>query len=55
MKSYHELKAKKEAIQQQMVEAMRAKRANALIEAKRPYKKFSCAVGVFMGTLTKAG
>ena len=35
MKSYDELKAEMEAIQQQMVEAKKNERANALKEVKR--------------------
>ena len=40
MKSYDELKAEMEAIQQQMVEAKKNERANALKEVKHFYKEF---------------
>ena len=40
MKSYDELKAEMEAIQQQMVEAKKNERANALKEVKRLCKEF---------------
>jgi DNA-binding protein H-NS len=40
MKSYNELKAEMEAIQQQMVEAKKNERANALREVKRLCKEF---------------
>ena len=39
MKSYDELKAEMEAIQQQMVEAKKNERANALKEVKRPLQR----------------
>ena len=42
MKSYDELKAEMEAIQQQMVEAKKNERANALKEVKRLCKEFYC-------------
>ena len=40
MKSYDELKAEMEAIQQQIVEAKKNERANPLKEVKRLYKEF---------------
>ena len=40
MKSYDELKAEMEAIQQQMVEAKKNELANALKEARRLCKEF---------------
>ena len=40
MKSYDELKAEMETIQQQMVEAKKNERANALKEVKRLCKEF---------------
>ena len=40
MRSYDELKAKMEAIQQQMVEVKKNDRANALKEVKRLCKEF---------------
>tara|TARA_B100001057_G_C22279297_1_gene730073 strand:- start:256 stop:432 length:177 start_codon:yes stop_codon:yes gene_type:complete len=40
MKSYDQLKAEMEAIQQQMVEAKKNGRANALKEVKRLCKEF---------------
>ena len=46
MKSYDELKAKMEAIQQQMVEAKKNERANALKEVKRLCKEFGFTAGM---------
>ena len=40
MKSYEELKAEMEAIQQQMIEAEKNERANPLKEVKRLCKEF---------------
>ena len=45
-KSYDELEAKMEAIQQQMVEAKRNERANALKEVKRLCKEFGFTAGM---------
>ena len=45
MKSYDELKAEMEAIQQQMVEAKKNERANALKEVKRLCKEFGFTAG----------
>jgi hypothetical protein len=53
MKSYDELKAEMEAIQQQMVEAKKNERANALKEVKRPCKEFGFAAGMLKGALAK--
>ena len=47
MKSYDELKAEMEAIQQQMVEAKKYERANALKEVKRLCKEFGFTAGIF--------
>ena len=44
--SYDELEAKMEAIQQQMVEAKRNERANALKEVKRLCKEFGFTAGM---------
>ena len=52
-KSYHELKAEMEAIQQQMVEAKKNERANALIEVKRLCKGFVFTAGMLKGALTE--
>ena len=52
MKSYDELKAEMEAIQQQMVEAKKNERANALKEVKRLCKEFSFTAGLLKGTHT---
>ena len=46
MKSYDELKAEMEAIQQQMVEAKKNERANALKEVKRLCKEFGFTAGM---------
>ncbi len=53
MKSYDELKAEMEAIQQQMVEAKKNGRANALNEAKRLCKEFDFTAGMLKGSLAK--
>ena len=45
MKSYNELKAEMEAIQQQMVEAKKNERANALKEVKRHAKRLALMLG----------
>ena len=49
MKSYDELKAEMEAIQQQMVEAKKNERANALKEVKRLCKEFGFTAGSMNG------
>ena len=54
MKSYDELKAEMEAIQQQMVEAKKNERANALKEVKRLCKEFGFTAGMLKGSLLKA-
>ena len=46
MKSYDELKAEMKAIQQQMVEAKKTERANALKEVKRLCKEFGFTAGM---------
>ena len=53
MKSYDELKAEMEAIQQQMVEAKKNERANALKEVKRLCKQFGFTAGLLKGALSK--
>jgi len=53
MKSYDELKAEMEAIQQQMIEAKKTKRANALKELKRLCKEFGFTAGMLKGELTE--
>jgi len=53
MKSYDELKVEMEAIQQQMVEAKKNERANALKEVKRLCKEFGFTAGVLKGALVK--
>ena len=50
-KSYDELKAEMEAIQQQMVEAKKHERANALTEVKRFCKEFGYTAGMLKGSL----
>ena len=54
MKSYDELKAEMEAIQQQMVEAKKNERANALKEVKRLCKEL-LLLGCLRVRLLKAG
>ena len=51
MKSYAELKAEMEAIQQQTLEAKKNERANALTELKRLCKEFGSNVGMLKGSL----
>ncbi|MDC2992951.1 hypothetical protein OAY94_00890 [Prochlorococcus sp. AH-736-F17] len=51
MKYYDELKAEMEAIQQ-MVEAKKNERANALKEVKRLCKEFGFTAGMLKGSLT---
>lgn len=55
MKSYDELKAEMEAIQQQMVEAKKNERANALkeVEVKRLCKEFGFTAGMLKGSLAE--
>ena len=53
MKSYDELKAEMETIQQQMVEAKKNERGNALKEVKRLYKEFGFTAGMLKGLLAE--
>ena len=53
MKSYDELKAEMESIQQQMFEAKKNERANALEEVKRLYKEFGFTAGMLKGSLAE--
>ena len=53
MKSYNGLKAEMEAIQQQMVEAKKNERANAVKEVKRLCKQFGFTAGILKGSLTE--
>ena len=53
MKSYDELKAEMEVIQQQMVEAKKNERTNALKEVKRICKEFGSTVGMLKGSLAE--
>ena len=53
MKSYDELKAEMEAIQQQMVEAKKNERTNALKEVKRLCKQFGFTASMLEGSLVK--
>ena len=53
MKSYDELKAEMETIQQQMVEAKKNERANALKEVKRLCKEFGFTAGMLKGSLAE--
>ena len=53
MKSYDELKAEMEAIQQHMVEAKKNERGNALKKVKRLFKEFGFTTGMLKGSLTE--
>ena len=53
MKSYDELKAEMETIQQQMAEAKKNERTNALKEVKRLYKEFGFTAGMLKGALAE--
>ena len=53
MKSYDELKAKKEAIQKQMVEAKKNESSNALKEEKRLCQEFGFTAGMLKGSQTE--
>ena len=52
-KSYDELKAEMETIQQQMVEAKKNERANALKEVRRLCKEFGFTAGMLKGSLAE--
>ena len=53
MKSYDELKAEMETIQQQMAEAKKNERTNALKEAKHLCKEFGFTAGMLKGSLAE--
>ena len=53
MKLYEKLKTNTEAIQQQMVEAKKNERANALKEVKRLCKEFGYTAGMLKGSLAE--
>ena len=53
MKSYDDLKAEMETIQQQMVEAKKNERANALKEVKRLCKEFGFTASMLKGSLAE--
>lgn len=53
MKSYDELKAEMEVIQQQMVESKKNERSNALKEVKRLCKEFAFTAWMFKGTIAE--
>ena len=53
MKSYDELKAEMETIQQQMAEAKKNERTNALKEVKRLCKEFGFTAGMLKGSSAK--
>ena len=55
IKSYDELKAEMETIQQQMVEAKKNERADALKEASRLSEGFGFTVGILKGSIPKGG
>jgi hypothetical protein len=53
MKSYDELKAEMEALQQQMAKAKKNERAEALKTVKRLCKEFGFTAGMLKGALAK--
>ena len=53
MKSYDELKADMEVLQQKMVEAKKNERADALKTVKRLCKEFGFTPGMLKGALAK--
>jgi hypothetical protein len=53
MKSYDDLKAEMEAIQQQMIEAKMNELANALKEVTRLCKEFGFTAGMLKGLLAE--
>ena len=53
IKSYDELKAEMETIQQQMAEAKKNERTNALKEVKRLCKEFGFTAGMLEGSLAE--
>ena len=53
MKSYEELKTEMKTIQQQMIEAKKNERANALKEVKRLCKEFGFTAGMLKGSLAE--
>jgi uncharacterized membrane protein (DUF106 family) len=54
MKSYDELKAEMEAIQQQMTEAKKNERTDALKKVKELCKEFGFTSGMLKGALAKS-
>ena len=53
MKSYDELKAEMEAIQQQMVEAKKNESESALVKVKRLSKEYGFNARILQGSLTE--
>ena len=53
MKSYDELKAEMETIQQQMLEAKKNERTDALKEVKELCKEFGFTAGMLKGSLAE--
>ena len=53
MKSYDELETEMEVIQQQMAEAKKTERTNALKEVKRLCKEFEFTAGMLKGSLAE--
>lgn len=53
MKSYDELKAEMETIQQQMVEAKKNERTDALKKVKELCKEFGFTAGMLKGSLAE--
>ena len=53
IKSFKELKAQMESIEQWMVEYKKNKRADVFKEVKRPCKEFCFSTGILKGALAK--
>ena len=53
MKSYNELKAEMESLQQQMVEAKKRERTEALKKVKELCKEFGFTAGMLKGALAE--
>ena len=53
MKSYDELKAEMETIQQQMAEAKKSERTNALKGVKRLCKELGCTAGMLKDSIAE--
>ena len=53
MKSYHELKAQMETIQQQMAEAKKSERANTFKEVKHLCREFGFTAGMLKSAIAE--